>query len=578
MIRVALIACGALLLAAAPASADTGVFSNAGSIAIPGSGTTGPASPYPTSIDVSGMVGPIEDISLVLRQVGHTRPRDIDVLLVSPEGSSALVMGNNCGADDIEDFTWTFDQHAGPTMDHGPCGGALYQPAPLNHGASLPAPAPAGPYFESFQFFGQNPNGRWKLYVFDHESGDVGDIETGWALIITTSPVDMTIPVTGTQGVASPYPATRSLSGETGVITEATVETGVSHERAEDLDVLLVGPHGQKVVLMSDACGFSRLQHASWIFDDRSFRFMPLDTEFNICQSGTFSPTDYGSGDSWPAPAPPGPYAASLAAFNFTDPNGEWRMYVVDDAPGATGYQVGSPFNLVVRTRPRAAVAFTDRAVDVAEGMTRSLTLTRTAPGGGDVGAGSVTVTAEPGSARSGDDFTPISTVLDFAAGEKTKALPISALTDDAREPDETFTVKLGSPADDAALGTPSSVDVTIPGGATQPGGGGRPGGGPGVTPPMPLCAGKRATIVGTARRDVLRGTRRSDVIVAGRGNDVVAAGRGSDTVCAGAGRDVVAGGPGRDRLRGGAGNDRLLGGRGRDRCRGGRGRDHLRC
>jgi RTX calcium-binding nonapeptide repeat (4 copies) len=63
-------------------------------------------------------------------------------------------------------------------------------------------------------------------------------------------------------------------------------------------------------------------------------------------------------------------------------------------------------------------------------------------------------------------------------------------------------------------------------------------------------CAGRRATIVGTARGELIRGT---------------------------AGRDVIAGLGGSDELRGLAGNDLLCGGRGDDRLIGGRGRDVLR-
>jgi len=127
---------------------------------------------------------------------------------------------------------------------------------------------------------------------------------------------------------------------------------------------------------------------------------------------------------------------------------------------------------------------------------------------------------------------------------------------------------------------------------------GGGPGvGGPGASGPgsgpgrgaaaVPRCAGRRATIVGTAGRDVLRGTRRADVIVALGGNDVVRSARGNDVVCGGPGNDRVTGGPGddrlagesgRDRLLGNAGNDRLTGGGGRDTCLGGSGRDRASC
>ncbi len=103
------------------------------------------------------------------------------------------------------------------------------------------------------------------------------------------------------------------------------------------------------------------------------------------------------------------------------------------------------------------------------------------------------------------------------------------------------------------------------------PAGAETPAGGPGPAGPAKVvrCAGKRATIVGTARGETLRGSPRADVIVALGGNDRVLAGRGRDLVCGGAGRDVLSGGPGRDRLIGGGQRDRCEGGPGRDRAAG---------
>jgi uncharacterized delta-60 repeat protein len=107
-------------------------------------------------------------------------------------------------------------------------------------------------------------------------------------------------------------------------------------------------------------------------------------------------------------------------------------------------------------------------------------------------------------------------------------------------------------------------------------------------------CAGKRATIVGTNRNDVIAGTQHADVIVALKGNDKVRSRNGNDLVCGGpgsevikagrgrdkalgqAGRDIVTGGIGRDLLLGGAGGDRLYGGAGRDRLFAGGGNDRL--
>ncbi|HEY5977066.1 MAG TPA: hypothetical protein VIT85_04350 [Solirubrobacterales bacterium] len=100
-----------------------------------------------------------------------------------------------------------------------------------------------------------------------------------------------------------------------------------------------------------------------------------------------------------------------------------------------------------------------------------------------------------------------------------------------------------------------------------------------------PTCRGRRATLIGTVRADVLTGTAGRDVVVARRGGDRIATLGGSDLVCAGTGNDVtnagarsdrVLAGPGADRVLGKGGSDTLKGGRGPDRIRGGRGADLL--
>jgi hypothetical protein len=74
-------------------------------------------------------------------------------------------------------------------------------------------------------------------------------------------------------------------------------------------------------------------------------------------------------------------------------------------------------------------------------------------------------------------------------------------------------------------------------------------------------CSGKRATIVGTNRKDRLFGTRRADVIVGrGKGDVILGLGR-RDTICGGKGNDVLDGG--------GTRLDHLYGNGGRDFCSG---------
>ena len=212
------------------------------------------------------------------------------------------------------------------------------------HGASLD------------NFNNENPNGTWKLYVNDDCHGDpnsnVGDMELGWALGIETGPVDVAIPGSGTSGPASPYPATRTVSGETGIISDLDVGIdGIFHERPEDLDLLLVGPQGQKVIVMSDACGPLGVNAYGWEWDDEAAAPMPEGSGTDVCGTRLHRPANYGFGDVWPAPAPAGPYSTSLSAFDGTDPNGEWRLFVVDDAAGATGFFTNR-FQLGITTGP----------------------------------------------------------------------------------------------------------------------------------------------------------------------------------------------------------------------------------
>ncbi|MGH8566198.1 MAG: hypothetical protein ACREXW_19820 [Gammaproteobacteria bacterium] len=90
-------------------------------------------------------------------------------------------------------------------------------------------------------------------------------------------------------------------------------------------------------------------------------------------------------------------------------------------------------------------------------------------------------------------------------------------------------------------------------------------------------CGGRRATILGTTRKDTIRGTRGPDVILGLGGNDTIRGLQGNDTICGGPGLDTLIGNEGNDRLFGEGQNDRLFGDDGRDGLDGGNGRDACR-
>ncbi len=502
-----------LVPAAELASASTQTFRNPTPITTqPPGGDTGPGAPYPASIVVSGMPAAITDVTVTLHGVTHSRPKDVDIVLVSPSGVTVKVIGEACGTAAITDFTWVFDQDAPSTMpEDGPCGESIYKPTSRDVG-NAPSPAPSGPYGASFDAFNGGPaNGTWSLYAYDLVPGKFGGILRGWSLTVTTASPDTVIPATGTSGPAAPYPAVRTLSGYTDVITDVIVSVeGVTHQRPDDLDLLLVGPQGEKVVLMSDACGTREAAGRNWLWDDEAPAPMTIGDDFSTCGQRRHRPTDAEPGDSWPAPAPSGPYTTTLSVFDATDPNGDWRLFVNDDASNNVGF-IAFRFKLSIATRSRTPVAFTESAVEVPEGATRTLTLKRSAPT--SLGVGSVTVTSAPASARSGIDFTPVSTVVRFGPGETEKTVRIRALTDADREPAEAFAVTIGSPTGDAATGTPSSVSVTIPAndpGPPRPGPPPPPGSGEDRTAPRlaALSLTQPRFRAGGRARGVPRGTR----------------------------------------------------------------------
>jgi hypothetical protein len=148
-----------------------------------------------------------------------------------------------------------------------------------------------------------------------------------------------------TQGTADPYPSNIGVSGLTAPVEDvnATINN-YSHNCPADVDILLVGPTGVRTVIYSDSGGSSSgcqpgVSGITITFDDEAAATYPCNTN----PAGTFRPTDNactGTGtevDSFPAPAPSGPHPVSLSAFDGTDPNGTWSLYVFDDAMADVG-------------------------------------------------------------------------------------------------------------------------------------------------------------------------------------------------------------------------------------------------
>ncbi len=192
---------------------------------------------------------------------------------------------------------------------------------------------------------------RWRFGSDDMEGG------TGWWIdnVQVTNAISgfntnaLTIPASGT---ASIYPSEITVAGQTGLVNGVTVNlTNFSHTAPDDVDLLLVAPNGHKIVLMSDVGGANAVTNLNLVFDDTAAASLPDSAAIT---SGTYKPTDFETGDVFPAPAPTGANTGRfLSVFNGISPNGVWRLYLVDDT-GANAGSISGGWSISVLSSPDA--------------------------------------------------------------------------------------------------------------------------------------------------------------------------------------------------------------------------------
>jgi subtilisin family serine protease len=223
-----------------------------------------------------------------------------------------------------------------------------------------------------------------------------------------SNPAAIAIP----DGNASPYPSTIMVPAGVGSISNLKVVLqGLSHTFPSDIDVLLVGPTGQTVVLLSDAGGSTGVSNVTLTFDDGGASLT------GQVATGTFRPTNLGSTETFSPPAPAGPYGSTLSAFNGTNAQGTWQLFVVDDEGFDTGL-IASGWSLII-------------------------------------------------SSSVGADYVPASGTLTIPAGATSGNIVVSINGDLLPEPSETFTVTLSTPggatiADGTGVGTITNDDVAF--------------------------------------------------------------------------------------------------------------------
>ena len=158
--------------------------------------------------------------------------------------------------------------------------------------------------------------------------------------------------LTDPQTTATPYPGNIVVANLetiplTGSNVTLTINSFARSGRPDDLDMLLVAPTaGANLIVWSDVGGTGGATGTLTItLSDSGASFLP---DAGPLASGTFKPTNQSTvQDSFPAPAPAGPYgnpgpagagtSTFASEFNGTNPNGTWSLYIIDDAPNSGG-------------------------------------------------------------------------------------------------------------------------------------------------------------------------------------------------------------------------------------------------
>jgi subtilisin-like proprotein convertase family protein len=140
------------------------------------------------------------------------------------------------------------------------------------------------------------------------------------------------VPGAGTEGNANPFPSTIDVSGfKQGQILDVNVTlNNLSHSEIGDVGVMVVAPNGKGAILMNDA-GSGNTSNVNLTFDDEAAAKIP---DAGAVTTGTFLASVYETSNST------APYLA-LSAFDASNPNGTWQLFVFDDSSGDTGTIAG---------------------------------------------------------------------------------------------------------------------------------------------------------------------------------------------------------------------------------------------
>jgi subtilisin-like proprotein convertase family protein len=150
-----------------------------------------PGDPYPST--VTGPAGTVNDVNVSVSQ-SHANPDDLDVSLVSPNGTAVFIQSDACELDANVFHPLSFDDAGAQFLSNaGNCPSAQNPYMVSNYdGGDSPdvysAPGPVAPPQNALSFFNGGPSGgTWSLFTMDDTMGNGGNI-TGWSITLDYTP------------------------------------------------------------------------------------------------------------------------------------------------------------------------------------------------------------------------------------------------------------------------------------------------------------------------------------------------------------------------------------------------------
>jgi len=274
--------------------------------------------------NVLGFPGVIVDVDVTL-DVRHTSANNLDIYLISPNGTTVTLTSDNGDGDDDVYSPVVFDDQAPVVETMDPVEAAENaRNADYQDLQSIGTVQPEGALGA---LIGESAEGPWVLVVTDDSNGQQGTLE-GFTLTISTVPLvqtssphvfnggDSSIPNGFPEGVELPLLVTNIGT----LLYDVDVTVDISHETSGEIDLFLTSPAGTTIDLVTNIGGGN----------DHLYRGTTFDDQADDPISDAELPED---GDSFTAVVPEG----ALSRFVGENPNGIWFLTVADDGFGSTG-------------------------------------------------------------------------------------------------------------------------------------------------------------------------------------------------------------------------------------------------